>query len=334
MATKKQEPENKDRRDQQEPSFKLSAFGKRLILFLLLIILIWPFGYGLLWGWNKCYSIIDQTTFTKLDQNIQRILENTTPESDPKQKGVALCKAMINRLQKEMNSSFGWTVNDLIISPTSWFDNRDNRQKGVIYATRMLVNYFATNFAKYGAAGKEHPALKDAREQYFAFTSDSWWFPSTEDQYNKGINLIQLYAHDLEQDRAIFNVRTDNLYELFDYIVGAEFLDQPLGLLIEEDRKVKYTDLDDRVYYTQGTILVLRDFLTVLTHLYPQIEERGGEENIRIALMEMDHVCTFDPLIVLRGHHDSLFADHRGKMAKYLINIRERLNDVGQSLSR
>jgi hypothetical protein len=48
----------------------------------------------------------------------------------------------------------------------------------------------------------------------------------------------------------------------------------------------------------------------------------------------MEQVCTFDPLIVLRGRHDSIMADHRGKMASYLITIRERLNDVAQSIRR
>jgi hypothetical protein len=46
----------------------------------------------------------------------------------------------------------------------------------------------------------------------------------------------------------------------------------------------------------------------------------------------MNQVCTFDPLIVLRGDHDSITADHRGKMARYLIAIRERINDLAQSI--
>ena len=48
----------------------------------------------------------------------------------------------------------------------------------------------------------------------------------------------------------------------------------------------------------------------------------------------IDRICDFDPLIVLRGDHDSVMADHRGKMARYLIEVRERLNDVAQSINR
>jgi hypothetical protein len=69
-------------------------------------------------------------------------------------------------------------------------------------------------------------------------------------------------------------------------------------------------------------------------HLYPDIKEKGGEDNIRIAFREMDQICTFDPLMVLRGDHDSVMADHRGKMARYLIAVRERINDVAQSIRR
>jgi len=61
---------------------------------------------------------------------------------------------------------------------------------------------------------------------------------------------------------------------------------------------------------------------------------KGGDENIKIAFHEMERICTFDPLVVLRGRHDSVMADHRGKTASYLISIRERLNDAAQSIRR
>jgi hypothetical protein len=97
---------------------------------------------------------------------------------------------------------------------------------------------------------------------------------------------------------------------------------------------VSYSELDNRIYYTQGVVLVLRDVLTAIFHLYPEISEKGGAENIRIAMRGINQICTFDPLIVLRGDHDSVMADHRGKMARYLIEVRERLNDVAQSINR
>jgi len=312
----------------------MTKFGKWVVLILMAFILIWPLSAGLYWTVYKGYTIIDQTRFPELTQNIADLLQKTPPSSSPAQKGAVLSASIRNRLEQEMNSTFGWSVNDLIISPTRWLDNRANRQRGTIFATRMLVTYFSTNLAKYGKVDAENNDLKEAREKHFAFTSDSWWFPSSEDQYEKGIELLKKYEADLVKGNAnaIFNLRTDDMYNMLAFIISKQFLDQPLGLLVQSNDEVPYTDLDDRIYYTQGIILVLRDALRTFIHLYPEVKEKGGKENIEIAFREMDQICTFDPLVVLRGNHDSIMADHRGKIAKYLISVRERINDLAQSI--
>ncbi|MEJ2284323.1 MAG: DUF2333 family protein [Desulfobacterales bacterium] len=312
----------------------MTKFGKWLVLILLAFILIWPLSAGLYWTVYKAYTVMDSTRFPKLDQNILDPLQTTTPTSSQAQKGAVLSASIRNRLEQEMNSTFGWSVNDLLISPTRWLDNRANRQRGTIFATRMMITYFSTNLAKYGQVDAENKDLKEARETYFAFSADSWWFPSTEDQYEKGIKLLKKYEADLVKGdpKAIFNLRTDDMYNMLTFIISKQFLDQPLGLLVQSNEEVPYTELDDQIYYTQGVILVLRDVLRTFVKLYPEIQEKGGKENIKIAFREMDQICTFDPLIVLRGKHDSIMADHRGKMAKYLISVRERINDLAQSI--
>ena len=310
----------------------MTKFGKWVVLTLLAFILIWPLTLGLYWTIYKGYTLIDPTRFPELDPEMKLLLEKTSPDSAQPQKGAALCAATSNRLKQEMDSPFGWSVNDLIISPSRWLDNRANRQRGTIFATRMLVTFFSTNLGKYGKVDAENQSLKEAREEYFAFSADSWWLPSSEKQYRKGIALLEKYETDLVNGQAIFNLRTDDMHNLLEFIISNQFLDQPLGLLVQTNQEVPYTELDDRIYYTQGVILVIRDVLRTFVHLYPAVKEKGGEENIRIAFQEMDQICTFDPLMVLRGDHDSIMADHRGKMARYLISVRERINDLAQSI--
>jgi hypothetical protein len=313
---------------------KMTKFGKWAVLILLAFILIWPLSIGLYWTVYKGYTILDPTRFPNLDPNITALLQETTSDSPPSQKGAALSAAIRNRLEQEMNSTFGWSINDLIVSPTRWLDNRANRQRGTIFATRMMVNFFSTNLAKYGQVDKENEFLIEAREKHFAFTSDKWWFPSSESQYEKGLSLLKKYESELlkENTEAVFNLRTDDMHNMLEFIISKQFLDQPLGLLVQSNSDVPYTELDDRIYYTQGIILVLRDAMQTFIHLFPEVTEKGGEENIRIALKDMNQICTFDPLIVLRGDHDSITADHRGKMARYLISIRERIDDLAQSI--
>ncbi len=313
---------------------KMTTFGKWSVIALLAFILIWPLTVGIYWGVYKGYTFIDAAEFPWFSSHIHAVLDQTKPDSADPQKGIALSAALRNRLEEELDSPLGWSVNDLIVSPTRWLDNRANRQKGVIFATRMLINFFSTNLAKYGTVDAENEFLKAAREKHFAFSEDSWWFPSTESQYRKGIELMLQYEDALAGGEAIYNMRSDDMYNMITFIISKQFLDQPLGLLIQPNDEVAYTDLDDRIYYTQGVILVLRDFIRTFVQLYPEIKEKGGEDNIRIALREMEQICTFDPLIVLRGDHDSVTADHRGKMARYLIHIRERINDLAQSIRR
>jgi hypothetical protein len=313
---------------------RITILGKRIILSLLAFMLIWPLTVGVYTLIYKGYTLIDRTTFPSLDAKLKETLDKTPPDVPELEKGAALSMALRNRLNQEMTSAFGWSVNDLWISPTRWLDNRSNRQKGTIFATRMLLGFSATHLSKLGAVDAENPLLKEAREKRFAFTEDSWWLPSTESEYRKGIALMQQYEADLLANNAVFNMRTDDRYDLLSFITGKQFLDQPLGLLVQSNSEVPYTELDDRIYYTQGVVLVLRDVLTALFHLYPEISEKGGAENIRIAMRGIDQICDFDPLIVLRGAHDSVMADHRGKMARYLIEVRERLNDVAQSINR
>jgi hypothetical protein len=311
---------------------KMTKFGKWMVLILLAFILIWPLSAGLYWTVYKGYTLLDQTRFPELDHSITQLLEKTTGKSDEPHKGAALSASIRNRLEQEMNSTFGWSVNDLIISPTRWLDNRANRQRGTIFATRMLTNHFSTNLAKYGTVDAENKDLQAVREMHFAFTPEKWWFPSSESQYEKGIELLKKYESDLIKGDAVFNLRTDDMYNMLAYIISNQFLDQPLGLLVQTNDEVAYTELDNRIYYTQGVILVLRDALRTFIHLYPEVKEKGGEKNIEIAFREMDQICDFDPLMVLRGDHDSIMADHRGKMARYLISIRERINDLAQSI--
>jgi hypothetical protein len=313
---------------------RITILGKRIILSLLAFMLIWPLTVGVYTLVYKGYTLIDRTTFPSLDTKLKETIDKTPPDAPEPEKGAALSMALRNRLNQEMTSAFGWSVNDLWISPTRWLDNRANRQKGTIFATRMLLGFSATHLSKLGAVDAENPLLKEAREKRFAFSEDSWWLPSTESEYRKGIALMQQYEADLRANKAVFNMRSDDRYDFLSFITGKQFLDQPLGLLVQSNSEVSYSELDDRIYYTQGVVLVLRDVLTALFHLYPEISEKGGAENIRIAMRGINQICTFDPLIVLRGNHDSVMADHRGKMARYLIEVRERLNDVAQSISR
>ncbi len=305
----------------------LRAWAVRIVVIVLAVLAAVPLLYC---GIYYAYRLVDTMRFPQPSPYVERL----NPDWDEKKKGSALAHTITLQLGREMNSSFGWSVNDLYISPTRYFDRRNNRQLGVIFATRLLAEFFATDLAKYGMRDNENEKLKKARMQNFNYTEYKWWFVSTEARYREGIELVEEYRQDLEAGKALYNMRTDDIYNVFTLINSSKFLDQPLGKLIQTSEVIPYSEIDDQVYYAQGVVLVVRDFLTALVNMYPEITEKGGKENIQEAFRDMDKICTFDPLIVLRGHHDSLFADHRGKLARYMTNVSARINDLAQSIRR
>jgi hypothetical protein len=316
------------------PEPQKPGFTKWALVTILAFFLIWPLTIGLYWLVYQGYTALDPTKFPWEQTPMSAKLKAAAPDLSEAEKGVLMTTALSNRLEQELDSTLGWSVNDLIVSPTRHLDNRAYRQRGVIFATRMLKTFFSTNLAKYGTVDAENEELKEAREKYIAFSEDSWWFPSSESQYENGIDLIRKYEKDLLAGKAVYNMRTDDMYNFLTFITGKQLLDQPMGLLVQTNDEVAYTQLDDRIYYTQGVVLVLRDVLRTFVALYPEIKEKGGEENIKIAFRDMEQICTFDPLVVMRGDHDSVMADHRGKMARYLLSMRERVNDLAQSIRR
>nr|MCU0563048.1 DUF2333 family protein [Desulfobacterales bacterium] len=169
------------------------SIWKALVVVLLALLFAWPVAFGVAWITEYGYSAIDPTRFPFAESPVQTLLQETTADSPEPRKGAALAQVMVARLDQEMGSTFGWSVNDLWVSPTRWLDNRASRQRGTIFATRMLTVFFATELAKYGTVDAENEWLKEAREKRFAFSEDSWWLPSSESEYRKGIELINRY---------------------------------------------------------------------------------------------------------------------------------------------
>ncbi len=312
----------------------LPPFNIFTLFFILMII--WPVLLGIYFLGYSAYRGIDPTRFPEVSAPLAAEMQAVGPDAAPAQKGALLMHSVYARLQEELDSPFGWSINDLLISPTSWMDNRDNRQRGVLFATRMLLNFYSINFAKLGSADPENPGLKEVREKRLVYGEDTWGFfrPSAENEYEKAIKLMRQYQQALTENKAVYNMRTDSIYNVLKFISGEQLLGHPLGLLVQSNDDVGFFELDDRIYYTQGVVLVVRDLLHTLAHLYPEIREKGGAENLDVAFKEMDRICSFDPLIVLRGDRDSMLADHRGKMARYLLTVIKRIEDVQESMRR
>lgn len=259
------------------------------------------------------------------------------------QKGRVLALSIVARLQAEMDD--GWTP-QYLISPRAYFDNAVNRKLGVLMGTTLLQGFFSTHMAKYGNMDPENPWLQKARERDFTYSPSVWGFfeRSSVSAYEDGVKNVYTYADRLvdpsaknEEPRTIVNIKANEVYEMLAFILSKNFIDVPLGWLSEPSENVAWTDLDDRVYFAQGVTLVVRDVVIVLKELFPEKitnVDKGGTQNLAKSLAAMDAICVFNPDLVLRGQGDSMFADHQGKMARFMFTMRERLYDVSETIRR
>lgn len=274
---------------------------------------------AVVWGAQKLYAAFDQTTFPDampLPENAASLSEN--------EKGKILLDAITYQTRRELNSTFGWTFNDIIFN-RFFFDNRAYRQYGVYHATKFLLDLYASQIAKLGSSDRESEFLYKARVNSFSIDPRSFMFPSAEGSYKKGLKLLEQYKSSLDAGTGVYNCRTDDLYASFVTVTGENLLGYCLGLL-ENSQNMHFYELDNRIYEVQGIALVLRDFINTLYVLYPEISAKNNAENMSAAMSYLNRICTYDPLYI------TSFFNSGELVTSWLLFARARLEDIRDSI--
>ena len=298
-------------------SHHLVIAGKTLLVQGLL------FGAILLpvWGSQYLYSLLDRVVFPLSYQVTYR--EDMTDS----EKGPLLIDALTARLRYELDSTFGWSANDLLFNKFV-LDNRAYRQFGTYVATKMLLDHYSTVIAKLGNNDRENDHLYNARLNYLAISPSRWgilFLPSAESSYEKALRLIDQYKEDLRAGTAVYNCRTDDLYSAFNLILGETVMGYALGQL-QNSRDLPFYALHNRIYEAQGIILVVRDYVRALYDLYPEIGSKNNEANMQVAMYYMDLICEYNPLYI------TSLVNSGELIISYLLFTRNRLEDIRDSI--
>jgi hypothetical protein len=244
------------------------------------------------------------------------------------QKGSAFIDALTRRMRYELDSTFGWSANDILFNKYA-LDNRAYRQFGTYVATKMLLDHYSTVIAKLGNNDRENDSLYNARLNYFAISPSRWgilFLPSAEGSYEKAFKLIEQYKKDLAAGKAVYNCRTDDLYSAFNLILGETVMGYAMGLL-QNSQNLPFYTLDNRIYEAQGIILVVRDYINALYSLYPeQIAVKNNEANLQVAMHYMNLICAYDPLYI------TSYFNSGELIISYMLFIKNRLEDIRDSI--
>jgi hypothetical protein len=328
-------------------SFSALVIGTPLMFVMVLAIgLSLPVGTAL---------TIDQVTYPRHELAEQFRLDgpNANRVLTPEERGILVTDALVYQLEYELNSVaymtwqdwrtlnfngfWGWTPNDLAgYGPLAWpglFDNRQNRQLGIIYAVRVMTDSWSIETSKLGSADRENADLVRARTEGFSFSSHSWAFPSSEGYYRDGIEAIRIYQEGLRSGdpEVIVNVTSRNLANVLRAM--AEMLQEPQGRLIDRNATVLWSEIDDTIFYGQGAAIVARDMLAAISIAYADEFERGQlDRQVLAAIESLSAAAHFNPLFNMRGDGDSMIGDHRAKIARYINEALRRIEDIYQAL--
>ena len=272
----------------------------------------------LFWAGNKLYSKIDQTEFPE-PMPIQDVSSLTDLD-----KGKLVADSIIHQMKYELNSTFGWSINDILFN-SYFLDNRASRQYGVYHATKVLMDLYSMHIAKLGSNDKENQFLYSARLNQFAIDPRSFIFPSAESSYKKGIELVEEYKKSLDNGSGVYNCRTDDLYASFDTVIGENLLGYALGLL-QNTQDLSFYELDNKIYEVQGIVLLVRDFINTIYQLYPEINNKGNAENMEAAMNYMNRICTYDPFYITAKLNSGEL------IISYVLFAKNRLEDIRNSI--
>lgn len=328
------------------------ALGALLVGTPLMFVMVLLIGFGL--PVAICLAI-DQLTYPSHDLAEKFRIDgpNAGRTLTPEERGILVTDALVYQLEYELdsvtdmtwadwrtlnfNGFWGWTPNDMAgFGPLAWpnfFDNRQNRQLGVIYAVRIMTDSWSRETSKLGGADRENRDLVYARTQGFSFSSRSWFFPSSEGYYRDGIEWIRTYQGGLRRGdpETIVNVTTRNLANVLRKM--NEMLQEPYGRLIDRNATVRWTEIDDTIYYGQGAAIVARDMLAAIAVAYKDELERGQlDRQVAEAVDSLSAAAQFNPLYTMRGDGDSMVADHRAKIARYISEALRRIEDIYHAL--
>lgn len=137
--------------------------------------------------------------------------------------GYTYATTVINIAETLLTKPGGFLVNDMF-PPGVFEDNMPSWEYGALTALRDTTSALRNHIARAQSQSKEDPDLAQA-EPFFYFDHTSWQLPSSESEYQKGIEAMRRYRARLSTRDASFFSRADNLRQYL------EILEKRLGSL-------------------------------------------------------------------------------------------------------
>ena len=254
----------------------------------------------------------------------------------------------------------GFLRND-VMPPSVLMDNMPSWELGVLVQVRDMARAMRKDFSRSQSQSQEDRDLVVAEPQ-FNFDAKSWILPSSEQEYQRGIDKLHSYMKRLpdSQDPAQFYARADNLTRWLNDVetrlgslsqrlsasVGKERLNTDLAgdsaatqstdasMLV--DVKTPWSQIDDVLYEARGSSWALIHMLRAIEVDFADVlEKKNATVSLRQIIRELE--STQEPIwspMILNGSGFGMLANHSLVMANYISRANAAIIDLRRLLEQ
>ncbi len=275
--------------------------------------------------------------------------------------GVTTVATLLEVTNALLDKRGGYLSNDLL-PPGVLMDNVPNWEFGVLTQVRDLAKALRNDFSRSQTQSTEDPDLTVAEPQ-FNFDNGSWMLPSTESEYDKGVEALARYLARLTDDNtddAQFYARADNLRDWLAIVekrLGS--LSQRLSASVGQHRvntdlggdsnagsakrraadlvvKTPWRELDDVFYEARGATWALIHFLRAIeVDCRGVLEKKNALVSLRQIIRELEQTqdTVWSP-VILNGTGFGFVANHSLVMASFISRANAAVIDLRSLLSQ
>lgn len=304
------------------------------------------------WYWSE------EPALFPVQQNAQIAAEKEGKQMVVGYTTVETLKTVVGTL---LNKPGGYISNDRF-PPGLWMDNMPSWEYGVLVQVRDLTRALRKDFARSQSQSAEDADLAKA-EPRFNFDNKSWVLPSSESEYQEGINSLNRYEarlSDPNQRGALFYSRADNLNNwLGDVATRLGSLSQRLSASVgrvklntalktealapgevpqvdEEVVETPWMQIDNVFYEARGQAWALSHLLRAIEVDFADVlAKKNATVSVRQIIRELE--ASQEPVwspMILNGSGFGVLANHSLVMANYISRANAAVIDLRQLLNQ
>ncbi len=296
----------------------------------------------------KPFDVIAEAKMTQEKNGI----EANSPDGYVYPDGYVFGNTLVHIAEILLYKPGGYLTNDVGV-PGVLLDNIPSWEYGALIMLRDGASALRNHLARAQSQSAEDPDLARA-EPYFYYERNSWALPSTEAEYEKGIDALHSYMRRLadptDKNPGHFYSRADNLWQYVEIIIKrlggistrlSASTDRYEAYDIQQEKsaaisQTTWMQLDDEFWQARGSCWALLHILKAIRHDFRLIlEDKRAMDTVEIMIHEMENaLAPITSPVILNGDGYGIFANYSLAMASYVSRASAAALDLRDVMNR